>query len=102
MKHNGRPPITATSLAPANINLYPGEKPSAACPDCGRWRFIRRHMLWPHRTEDGKSRCPGSGQRIIIDLTPEQWLDLANGVNKEGPKSIRAVSGGLPGLGKKR
>lgn len=74
MRHNRQPVLLASSLPPNKLSLYPGEHPSAECPGCGRWRILRRGMLSPHRTDDGVSRCPGSGQRIDVDLTPAQWL----------------------------
>ncbi len=45
-----------------------------ACSICGKWRCVKRNMLWPHRAHDGKTRCPGSGQRVRIDLSPGEWL----------------------------
>ncbi|MBO3744880.1 hypothetical protein J5X84_02290 [Streptosporangiaceae bacterium NEAU-GS5] len=74
VRHNGKPPVLASSISPNLLNLRPGEHPAAACPDCGAWRTLRRGMLWPHRTDDGITRCPGSGQRIVIDLTAAHWL----------------------------
>ncbi|GII03091.1 hypothetical protein Pta02_50990 [Planobispora takensis] len=74
MRHNRRPPLLASAMPPNHLNLRPGERLMAVCPDCNRWRLIRRSMLWPHRTDDGTTRCPGSAQRVIIDLTPTQWL----------------------------
>ncbi|MEQ7008498.1 hypothetical protein ABN028_20190 [Actinopolymorpha sp. B17G11] len=74
MRHNRRPVLRASNLNPNLISLHPGERPSAACPDCGRWRILRRGMLSAHRGTDGASRCPGSGQRIAVDVTPAQWL----------------------------
>ncbi|KWX02748.1 hypothetical protein TH66_13470 [Carbonactinospora thermoautotrophica] len=73
MRHNGRPVLLASTLPPNRVSLYPGERPQVACPDCGRWRFLRRGMLVPHRADDGVSRCPGSAQRVVIDLTPAEW-----------------------------
>jgi hypothetical protein len=32
-------------------------------------------MLPAHRAADEHSRCPGSGQRVTIDLTPVQWME---------------------------
>jgi hypothetical protein len=66
----------------------------AACLVCGRWRALRQRrepkpvrletgaegLLAPHRAGNERDRCPGSGQRIRIDLTPLQWaarLDVA-------------------------
>ncbi|MEQ7127418.1 hypothetical protein ABN034_23110 [Actinopolymorpha sp. B11F2] len=74
MRHNRRPVLLASNLNPNMISLHPGEHPSAACPDCGRWRILRRGMLAPHRDTDGATRCPGSGQRIVVDITPAQWM----------------------------
>ncbi|MEV7003322.1 hypothetical protein AB0N62_37435 [Streptomyces sp. NPDC093982] len=92
MRHNGRAPIKASSLRPENLNLREGEK-SVVCPDCNAWRRLTRSMIRPHRdgVEQPKPeerryrdaspatrlsngrRCPGSAQRIEIDLTLEQW-----------------------------
>jgi len=74
MRHNGRPAVLVSTLPPDQVNLRPGEPVAVACPICGKWRHVRRHMLWPHRAHDGKTRCPGSGQRVRLDLTPAQWL----------------------------
>jgi hypothetical protein len=74
MRHNGRPSVPVSTLPPDQVNLRPSEPVSVACPICGKWRRVKRHMLWPHRAHDNKTRCPGSGQRVRIDLTPGQWL----------------------------
>jgi hypothetical protein len=58
-------------------------------------------MLWPHRADDGKTRCPGSGQRVVIDLTFEEWEARLAGIGLK-TQSVHAISGGLPGLGKRR
>ena len=74
MRHNGRPAVPVSTLPPDQVNLRLGEPVAVACPICGKWRHVKRHMLWPHRAHDGRTRCPGSGQRIRLDLTPTQWL----------------------------
>ncbi|GII05475.1 hypothetical protein [Planobispora takensis] len=74
MRHNERPVLLASTMAPNLLSLHPDERPMAVCTDCGAWRILRRNMLWPHRAADGVSRCPGSGQRIVLDLTPAEWL----------------------------
>lgn len=81
MRHNGRPTILASRLNPADLDLREGWRPLVVCPDCHTWRVIKRSMLTPHRAEDGTSRCPGSAQRIRIDLTIADWR----------PKAIEAV-----------
>lgn len=80
MKPNGRPVLAVSELSPNLLMLTPGSRPVLACPDCGTWRMPRRGMLPAHRTADEVTRCPGSGQRIRVDLTPTEWrarLDAA-------------------------
>ncbi len=80
MRHNGRPPLAASMLTPNLLMLAPDARPVLACPDCGTWRVPRRGMLPAHRAADGVTRCGGSGQRVVIDLTPAEWrarLDAA-------------------------
>jgi hypothetical protein len=71
--HNGRPALLASTLPPNVLNLRPGERPSMVCPDCQGWRLLYRSMIAAHRADDGTTRCPGSGQRLTRDLTPEAW-----------------------------
>jgi hypothetical protein len=73
MRHNGRPPVLVSALPPDQVNLRPGEPVAMRCRLCGKWR-VKRKMLWLHRAHDGVSRCPGSGQRVDLDLAPAQWL----------------------------
>jgi hypothetical protein len=94
MHHNANPPVPVSALPPGRVDLRPDLPPMAACPVCGRWRLLRQRrepkpvrleagavgLLSPHRASDGRDRCPGSGQRIVIDLTVLQWavrLDAA-------------------------
>jgi hypothetical protein len=80
VRHNGRPPLAASTLPPNLLMLFPGSRPVVACPDCGTWRVPRRGMLPAHRAADGVTRCGGSGQRVVIDVTPTEWraqLDAA-------------------------
>ncbi|MEV6133208.1 hypothetical protein AB0M05_41520 [Streptomyces violaceusniger] len=87
MKHNGRPPIRASKVDADRINLREGEKRTIVCEDCGTWRLIEGRMVATHRAEPRSSkprkyrqlpedrvpRCPGSGQRIWFDITPDKW-----------------------------
>jgi hypothetical protein len=80
MRPNGRPVLAVSELAPNLLMLCPGARPVLACPDCGTWRVPSRGMLPAHRAADGITRCPGSGQRVRIDLTAAEWrarLDAA-------------------------
>ena len=83
VRHNGRPPLAASTLAPNLLMLSPGSRPVLACPDCGTWRVPRRGMLPAHRGSDEVARCPGSGQRVTIDLTPAEWQARLNAAARE-------------------
>lgn len=90
MRHNGQPVILASSLPPNLISLRgEGEgrgRARVACPACGRWRSIKRGMVtahrgphvpgadaWPAELRPRPLRCLGSGQRIRVDLSFEEW-----------------------------
>lgn len=96
MRHNQLPPLLASDLAPTQITLDPGLPRQIVCPNCGTWRRLTRGMVTAHRAGETSSRparliqdratttlveapayraprCPGSGQRITINLTPEAW-----------------------------
>ena len=98
MRHNGRPVLAASDLAPNLMMLLPGARPVLACPDCGTWRMPWRGMLPAHRAADGVTRCPGSGQRVRVDLAPGDWqarLDAA--VREAGVRrASRVHRGGRP------
>jgi hypothetical protein len=97
-RHNGRPPLAVSELAPSLVMLSPASpKPVLACPDCGTWRVPNRGMP-AHRTADGLTRCPGSGQRVRIDLTYIEWrARLDAGVREAGlRRGSRVQRGGRP------
>ncbi|OIJ95401.1 hypothetical protein [Streptomyces colonosanans] len=88
MRHNGRAPIKASTMRPEHLSLRDNEPRLAVCPDCHTWHRLTRSMITPHRdggpdqkTErryygdkpSGGRRCPGSAQRVDIDITPEAW-----------------------------
>ncbi|MGH3377656.1 MAG: hypothetical protein ACRDS0_03840 [Pseudonocardiaceae bacterium] len=73
MRHNNRPKILASALPAHQLSLHPGESRSYVCGDCGRWTLLHRGVALTHRTADGMTRCPGSGQRIVCDITPVLW-----------------------------
>ncbi|MCA1221406.1 hypothetical protein [Streptomyces sp. 8L] len=75
-------------MSPKHLNLREGEPRLVVCPDCESWCGLERSMIKPHR--DGTEaptrarryvgdkpsrgrRCPGSAQRIVFDVTSEQW-----------------------------
>lgn len=74
MRHNGQPVVLASSLPPNRISLFAGEPVMVACPFCDRWRGLRRRMITPHDVPGEEfTRCPGSGQRIHVDVSSVEW-----------------------------
>ncbi|MEV0695274.1 hypothetical protein [Streptomyces sp. NPDC050388] len=89
MRHNGRAPIKASTMRPEHLNLRDGEPRLVVCPDCDTWHRLTRSMIRPHRdgTDTPKTgerrylgdkpaggrRCPGSAQRITIDVDITEW-----------------------------
>ncbi|MGW2393945.1 hypothetical protein ACWCYK_31305 [Streptomyces lydicamycinicus] len=113
MRHNGRAPILASQMRPEHLNLRDGEPRMAVCPDCRTWHRLTRSMIMPHRDgvavpKDGSRRyrddtaphkpsngrrCPGSAQRIDLDITPEQWGEqlLAAETTAAGRRTARPI-----------
>ncbi|MGK5553979.1 hypothetical protein ACSNOI_20400 [Actinomadura kijaniata] len=87
MRHNGRPIILASKLPPNLLSLSDrGGCALVACPDCGAWKSVKRGMItahrgpaipgaeaWPAEFRPPSPRCPGSGQRVRIDESFDQW-----------------------------
>lgn len=114
MRHNGRAPLLASQMNPANLSLRENEPHLAVCPDCDTWHRLTRSMIRPHRAPDatpdrstrrylgdkpaGGRRCPGSAQRITIDITTEQWGQalLAADSTATGRRSARQHYKPLP------
>ena len=98
-RHNGRPPLAVSGLAPSLVMLSPAcPRPVLTCLDCGTWRIPARGMLPAHRAADGVTRCPGSGQRVRVDLTYIEWrARLDAGVREAGlRRGSRVQCGGRP------
>jgi hypothetical protein len=94
MRPNGRPVLMASTLAPNLLMLFP-VRPVLACPDCGTWRVPRRGMLPAHRAADGVTRCVGSGQRVLVDLSPAEWRARLDAAAREaGQRRGSRVHGG--------
>src|SRR3954447_10200724 len=75
MRHNGRPRLLASTLAPTRIDP---ETRTIVCPRCQTWRGLTRSIIRVHSrpTDDDRvqgDRCSGSGQRITMDLTVDEW-----------------------------
>jgi hypothetical protein len=97
MRHNGRPALRASRLNANQFTLHPGERITIECPDCRTWRPVDRGMVRPHRlTDHGKEaerkhksgrgrdeRCPGSAQRLVIDINAAQWMERVQEANRE-------------------
>jgi hypothetical protein len=86
MRHNGRPVIIASKIVPNLVSMTEQGHALVGCPDCGCWKSIKRGMItahrgpeepgadaWPAEFRPPRQRCPGSGQRIRLDLTYDQW-----------------------------
>ncbi|MFI0192076.1 hypothetical protein ACH4PW_31590 [Streptomyces sp. NPDC017082] len=89
MRHNGRAPLKASQMRPQHLSLRDNEPVLVVCPDCDTWHRLKRSMILPHRdgttttekTErrylgdkpSGGRRCAGSAQRVVIDITAEEW-----------------------------
>ena len=71
MLSNGRPSIRISTLPTMSVDLCEGRHAWIKCRTCKRWVEIARGLVQVHRP-DGKTRCAGSRQHIVIDLTPEQ------------------------------
>jgi hypothetical protein len=71
---------------------------AVTCSDCGTWRVPHRGMLPAHRAADAVDRCPGSGQRLVIDLTPPQWQARLDAAVREAGlrRGSRVHRGGRP------
>ncbi|MGG7568957.1 hypothetical protein [Streptomyces sirii] len=108
MRHNGRAPIKASAMRPEHLSLRDGEPRLAVCPKCDTWHRLTRSMITPHRDgvpvqktdtryfgdkPAGGRRCPGSAQRIIIDITPERWEEslLAAETTAAASRTARSV-----------
>ncbi|MEV8311870.1 hypothetical protein AB0P36_32230 [Streptomyces flavidovirens] len=118
MRHSGRTPLKASTMRPEHLSLRDGEPRLVVCPDCDTWHRLTRSMIRPHRDgtdvpesgerryfgdkPTGGRRCPGSAQRIIIDLTPEEWGEklLAADSTATGRRSARQHSKPRPASAK--
>ncbi|MGW1988051.1 hypothetical protein ACWCPJ_37355 [Streptomyces collinus] len=113
MRHNGRAPLRASTMRPEHLNLRDNEPRLAVCPDCQTWHRLKRSMILPHRAPDatpdetrryfgdkpaGGRRCAGSAQRVIIDITAEEWGQrlLAADSTATGRRATRQHSKPLP------
>ncbi|MER7112235.1 hypothetical protein [Streptomyces sp. NPDC000229] len=108
MRHNGRAPLKASQMRPEHLSLRENEPILVVCPDCDTWHRLKRSMILPHRdgvpvqrTErryfgdkpSGGRRCDGSAQRIVIDITPEEWTErlLAAETTAAGRRTARPI-----------
>jgi hypothetical protein len=71
MYDNGRPAILASTL-PYAAHAPEGQPKVVACPDCGTFRLVKRHLITQHPAADELADCPGSYQLITFDVTAEQ------------------------------
>ena len=70
---NGRPKQLLSRMDLDHISLPAGRRPRLVCAVCQTWQEWRRGMVVGHATRaDAEVKCPGSHQRVEIDITPEQ------------------------------
>ncbi|MGW8954681.1 hypothetical protein [Streptomyces sp. NPDC055709] len=109
MRHNGRAPLLASQMRPEHLSLRDDEPRLVVCPDCDTWHRLSRSMITPHRdgvptqkTGDrryfgdkpsGGRRCPGSAQRVILDISVEAWGErlLAAETTAVGRRTTRPI-----------
>ncbi|MCF3132453.1 hypothetical protein [Streptomyces olivochromogenes] len=109
MRHNGRTPIKASTMRPEHLSLRENEPRMGVCPRCQTWQRLTRSMITPHRDgvaapksgerrylgdkPAGGRRCPGSAQRIDIDITLEQWSErlLTAESTAVGRRTVRPI-----------
>ncbi|WP_318275670.1 hypothetical protein [Streptomyces pharetrae] len=108
MRHNGRAPLKASQMRPEHLSLRENEPVLVVCPDCATWHRLKRSMILPHRDgvpvqrtkrryfgdkPSGGRRCDGSAQRVVIDITPEEWTErlLAAETTAAGRRTARPV-----------
>ncbi|TDB84477.1 hypothetical protein E1264_24500 [Actinomadura sp. KC216] len=79
---NGRRTLLASQIPLDQISMPPGRSPRLVCADCKTWQpwkrgQVRAHPLWPG--EAASPKCPGSHQRVFLDLTPDRLRELRAG-----------------------
>lgn len=94
MRHNGRPVMRASRMNPSHLDLSDRFR-AITCPDCGRWcSLARKSRVIPHQASHADPYgvlCPGTGQRVHVDLTPDEWRQRLD--RKLDPALVRPASG---------
>ena len=78
MRHNNRPVWLVSKLPPHSVSLLAGDRPMLRCPDgCGRWAYVRRGVLWPHRAADvlPAVRSPNGQTTEARSADAEAWAE---------------------------
>jgi hypothetical protein len=70
MYHNGKPPISVSTLSTGRLDLRAGQAPMVACGDCGQWTVLERKIARWHKVVGTQVDCPGGGQRYALDASP--------------------------------
>lgn len=105
MRHNGKPVILASKLPPSLISVSERSCALVVCSECGKWKSIKRGMVtahrgphvpgadaWPAEFRPSPPRCPGSGQRVRVDLSAEEWRQrLADASREAGRRRATRV-----------
>lgn len=106
-----KPEQTRDGRCPECARPLTGGQPMVLCPDgCRKWIYVVRGALKPHHAphpghcpgrsqcpETRQVRCPGSGQRVKVDLTRDQHLALLYKIQNAADDRRRSrVRGVLP------
>ncbi|WP_433474941.1 hypothetical protein ACQPZP_40735 [Spirillospora sp. CA-142024] len=79
---NGRRTLLASRIPLDQILMPEGRSPRLVCPDCGTWQIWKRGLVKAHALcpdEAISPKCPGSHQRVLVDLTSDQLRELRAG-----------------------
>lgn len=94
---NGRRTVLTSRIPLDQISMPVGRSPRLLCKDCGTWQtwkrgLVKAHPLWPD--EAGSPKCPGSHQRVFVDLTPDQLQELRAGASAHARAVARTAREG--------
>lgn len=96
---NGRARLHTSTVDPRRMRLTEPDSCQLACPMCGRWRNLQtlpgvsdEKHVGAHRADDGITRCPGSGQRVVVDETLQQWRARVEHAHHDAARVAPAVA----------
>ncbi|CNE77488.1 Uncharacterised protein [Mycobacterium tuberculosis] len=79
---NGRRTLLASRIPLDQISMPADGRARLVCPDCGTWQSWKRGLIKAHPLcpdEAASPKCPGSHQRVLIDVTADQLREMRAG-----------------------